>query len=340
MRKRLVAIAGAAAGAAAAGVAAERAFVKKRRRTDPEATAGFGERRGERSRQITLDDGAEIFLEEVGPKSKKGVIFIHGSALRTDVWYYQMAGLEGRRLIFYDLRGHGRSHHSGRDDFSVARLARDLETIVEECELEEVVVVGHSIGGMIALELGGLKPELLGNPVKGLTLVNTTYTVPMETIAGGAALARLERMVRRPFDFFGQQSTRIDKLRKLVRPSDVLFWSVSFIAFGPQASAKQIDYTYDMVAETRSDTIFDLFKAYRNFDMTDRLGDVTVPVLVVTGTHDRITLPAASRHLADNLPKAELKIFDGCGHMTMMESHEEFNALLTRFLDDTLGRGK
>jgi pimeloyl-ACP methyl ester carboxylesterase len=340
MRKKLVALVGAAAGAAAAGVAAERAAVKKRRRADPEATAAFGERRGERSRTITLDDGAEIFIEEVGPKSKSGVIFIHGSALRTDVWYYQMAGLDRRRLIFYDMRGHGRSEPSGRDDFSVTRLARDLEAIIEDCGLKEVVVVGHSIGGMLALELGGLRPELLGAPIKGITLVNATYTVPMETIAGGAALARLERIIRRPLDFVGRQSTRIDTLRKLVRPSDALFWSVAFIAFGPQASAKQIDYTYDMVAETRSETIFDLFKAYRDFDMTDRLGDVTVPVLVVTGTHDRITLPEASRHLADNLPKAELEVFEGCGHMTMMERHEEFNALLTRFLDDTLGRRK
>lgn len=340
MRKKLVALAGAAAGVAAAGLAAERAVVKKRRRVDPEATAGFGERRGERSRTITLDDGARIFIEEVGPKSKSGVIFIHGSALRTDVWYYQMAGLAGRRLIFYDIRGHGRSYPSGRDDYSVPRLARDLEAIIEDCGLEEVVVVGHSIGGMTALELGGLKPELLGNPIKGFTLVNVTYTVPMETIAGGAALARLERMIRRPFDFVGRQSSRIDTLRKLVRPSDALFWSVSFIAFGPHASAKQIDYTYDMVAETKSDTIFDLFKAYRDFDMTDRLGDVTVPVLIVAGTHDRITLPAASRFIADNLPKAELEIFEDCGHMAMMERHEEFNALLERFLDDTLGKKK
>lgn len=340
MRKRLVALASAAAGVAAAGVAAERAVVKRRRRSDPEATEGFGERRGERSRTLTLDDGAQIFLEEVGPKSKRGVIFIHGSALRTDVWYYQMAGLDGRRLVFYDMRGHGRSQPSGREDFSVPRLARDLEAIIEDCGLEEVVVVGHSIGGMVALELGALKPELLGGVIKGLTLVNTTYTVPMETIAGGAAVARLERMIRRPFDFIGRQSTRIDTLRKLVRPSDALFWSVSFIAFGPQASAKQIDYTYDMVAETRSDTIFDLFKAYRDFDMKDRLGDVTVPVLIVTGTNDRITLPAASGFLADSLPKAELKVFDGCGHMAMMERHEEFNDLLKGFLKDTLGKAK
>ncbi len=339
MRKRLVALAGTAAGIAAAGAAAERALVRRRRRSDPEADEGFGSRRGERARTLTMDDGAGLFVEEVGPESRSGAIFIHGSALRTDLWHYQMAGIGGRRLVFLDMRGHGRSEPKGREDFSVSRLARDLEAVIDDCGLEEAVVVGHSIGGMVALELGALRPELLGSPIKGLVLVNTTYTVPMETIAGGAAVARLERVVRRPFDFIGKQSSRIDRLRKLVRPSDALFWTVSFTAFGPRASAKQIDYTYDMLADTSSDTIFDLFKAYRDFDVRDRLAEITVPVLVVTGEHDRITLPSASRHLAENLPKAEIEIFLDCGHMTMMERHDEFNDLLEGFFSDHLGSG-
>jgi pimeloyl-ACP methyl ester carboxylesterase len=115
---------------------------------------------------------------------------------------------------------------------------------------------------------------------------------------------------------------------------------VSFAAFGPHASARQIDFTYDMLAETPTDVLFDLFKAYRDFEVTDLLPDVTVPVLVMTGTHDRITVPGASQFLAENLPKAELKVFENCGHMTMLEKHGDFNTMLTVFLDEVLaGKG-
>ncbi|MDQ3982930.1 MAG: alpha/beta hydrolase, partial [Actinomycetota bacterium] len=70
---------------------------------------------------------------------------------------------------------------------------------------------------------------------------------------------------------------------------------------------------------------------------TEILGDVTVPVLVIGGTSDRITIPAASEYLAEHLPKAELKMFDRCGHMPMLERHREFNGVVRAFLDDTLG---
>ena len=335
-RGKAITLAGAAAGLAA-GVVAERVAVRRRRARDPETDEAFGSRRGERSRKIDLADGARIFVEETGPESSSGVVFVHGSALRTDLWHYQMPGFAGRRLVFYDMRGHGLSQPKGNSEYSTQTLAADLAVVISDCGLEEVVVVGHSVGGMIALELASSRPELLGTTIKGLTLVNTTYRPPMETITGGAAVAHLERLTRRPFDLLGPYSKRLDRIRKVVRPSDALFWAVSFAAFGPRASARQIDFTYDMVAETPSDTIFGLFKVYRGFDVAERLGDVTVPVLVLAGTHDRLCLPEASEHIAAQLPKAQLEILEDCGHMSMLEQHETFNDLLENFLTDTLG---
>ena len=336
-KRRAFALAGAAVGLTA-GLVAERVAVRRRRTHDPEANEEFGSRRGERSRKIELPDGALIFIEESGPAdSKSGVVFLHGSALRTDLWHYQMKAFPGRRLIFMDMRGHGLSQPVGTEEYSMKTLARDLEKVVETCGLDEVVAVGHSVGGMVALQYAYERSDLLGDKIKGVALVNTTYRPPVETVAGGAALARFERLTRRPFDALGSQSHRVDRLRKVMKPSDALFWTVSFSAFGPGASAKQVDFTYDMVAETPSDTIFNLFKAYRGFDVTDHLGDITVPILIISGTHDRICLSEASEHMAAELPKAQLELFDDCGHMTMLEEHDRFNSVLETFLSDTLG---
>ena len=337
-RKRNFALAGAAVGLAA-GIAAERLAVRKRRATDPEKDAGFGSRRGERSKTLKLEDGARIFVEESGPaRAKRGAVFIHGSALRTDLWHYQMGGLNGHRLVFYDMRGHGMSQPKGKSPYGIKTLAEDLAKVIDSTGLEEVVLVGHSIGGMVGLELAHERPDLLDSTIKGIVLVNTTNRPPMETIAGAAAVTRVERMTRRPFDFLGTQSKRIDRLRAVVKPSDAVFWGVAFAAFGPHASAAQIDFTYDMVAETPSDIVFDLFKCYREFDATSRLHEITVPALVIGGSHDRLTMAHASERMAEELPKTELKIFENTGHMSMLERHEEFNELLTRFLDDTLGK--
>ncbi|MGH2757551.1 MAG: alpha/beta fold hydrolase, partial [Actinomycetota bacterium] len=152
-RKGLVALA-AGAVAAGAGFAAQRAALNRRRRTDPERDEDFGGRRGERSRMFQLPDGARIFVEEVGPEgATRGAIFIHGSVLRTDVWHYQMEGLGGQRLAFSDLRGHGLSQPKGEAAYSLKTLSDDLLATIDELGLQETVVVGHSIGGMIALQL-------------------------------------------------------------------------------------------------------------------------------------------------------------------------------------------
>jgi pimeloyl-ACP methyl ester carboxylesterase len=337
VRKRILALAGAAVGLGA-GLAAQRSAVNRRRRDDPEESERFGERRGIRSRTIELEDGARIFIEEAGSESKHGAVFVHGSALRTDAWHYQLPGVGDHRLVFYDLRGHGRSQPKGDNDFSVATNAEDLLKVIEDAGLDEAVIVGHSVGGMIGLELCAARPQLLGKTIKGLVLVNTTYRPPYETIAGGATVAKIERVLRHPLDMLGTQHASIERLRKIMRPSDSVFLAVSFAAFGSHASAKQIDFTYDMMSETPTDVLFDLVKCYRDFDVAHLLDAVTVPALVITGTRDRLTLAEASRHLADNLPNAELEVLEGCGHMTMLERHAEFNDVLRRFLDGVLKR--
>ncbi|MDQ3877634.1 MAG: alpha/beta hydrolase [Actinomycetota bacterium] len=320
-----------------AGLAAQRSVVKRRRRDDPEGGEKFGERRGIRQRNLDLPDGARLFIEEAGPEVRRGAVFVHGSALRSDVWHYQLPGLNGHRLVFYDLRGHGRSQPKGKSDFSIAVLADDLATVIDASELDEAVIVGHSIGAFIALQLACTRPDLLGTKVKGLVLSNATYRPAAETIAGGEAIARIERITRRPFDVLGRQHARIEQLRKMLRPSDTVFLGVSLAAFGPGASASQIDFTYDMVSETSMDVLFGLVRAYRDYDVSELLDAVTVPTLIIAGTHDRLTVASAAEYLAEHLPKAELEVLEGCGHMPMLERHERFNRLVAKFLDEVLG---
>ena len=286
---------------------------------------------------IDRPDGARLFVEEAGPESSKGAVFVHGSVLRSDVWHYQLGGIGDHRLVFMDLRGHGVSQPKGEAEYSISTMAEDLRAVIEDCGLDEVVIVGHSVGGMIALQLCHLHPDLLGSLVQGLVLTNTTHRPAYETLIGGAGVAKAERLLRHPLDMLGARHHTVERLRRIIKPSDSLFLAVAFAAFGNHASAKQIDFTYDMLSETPVDVIFDLIKAYRDYDVTDILGDITVPTLVLSGTHDRLTVSEASEFLAANLPKAELEIFEGCGHMTMLERYEDFNALLQRFLNDNLG---
>lgn len=336
MRKGLWALGGTAA-AAGAGLVAQRSLVARRRRRDPERGEIFGTRRAERSRMLDLPDGARLFVEETGPaEARRGVVFVHGSCLRTDVWHYQLPGLGDHRLVFYDLRGHGLSQPKGTSSYSIHTLADDLAAVIDDAELEEVVVVGHSVGGMTALQVCCRTPRVGRAEIKGLVLLNTTHRPAAETLLGGAAVAKLERLTRRPLDVLGMRADYVDRLRTIIKPSSNIFLLVSLAAFGAEASAKQIDFTYDMLADTKADVIFDLLKCYREFDVTDLLHDIDVPALVVAGERDRLTVAKASQHIARHLPDARLEVFDGCGHMSMLERHRELNILLENFFNETL----
>ena len=337
-KRGLAAAAGTVVGLGA-GFVAERSLLRRKRREDSEGAEPFGRRRGTRARTLELSDGARIFVEEVGPESSSGAVFVHGSALRSDVWHYQFSGIESRRLVFYDLRGHGRSQPKGDAPYSIDTLEHDLERVIDDAELREVVVVGHSVGGMIALQSAVGKSDGLHTRVKGLVLLNTTYAPAVETLTGGAAIARLERLTRRPFDIIGSHSSRIEQLWRIVKPTDAIFWTVAFAAFGPGASANQVDFVYDMLAETPADLILDLIKTCRDFDVRDLLGQIHIPVLVIGGTHDRLTVYKASEYLAAHLPNARLVALEGCGHMSMVEKHDEVNDLIDGFMAEALDRG-
>jgi pimeloyl-ACP methyl ester carboxylesterase len=331
LRRNVIALATTAVGLGF-GIAAERSILKRRRRSDPESSEEFGSRRGVRARKVILGDGAQLFVEEAGASSRQGAVFVHGAALRTDAWHYQLSGIDDHRLVFYDLRGHGLSRPKGDSDYTIETMTDDLDAVVNDCRLDDVVVVGHSVGGMVALNYA-LRPS---SKVRGLVLLNTTYGPAVETLAGGAAIARVERLTRRPIDLVGSQSQSIDRLRKVIKPSDAIFWTVAIAAFGPRASARHVDFTYDMLAETPADVIFDLIGSLRDWDVGERLTEITVPALVVGGTHDRLTVSKASRHIAANLPAARLELLEGCGHLSMLERHERVNRLIGDFLAATL----
>jgi pimeloyl-ACP methyl ester carboxylesterase len=337
LRHNAVALATTAVGVGV-GIAAEHTILKRKRRSDPESTQGFGTRRGVRSRTIARGDGAHLFIEEVGPRARSGAVFVHGSALRTDAWHYQLGGIDSHRLVFYDLRGHGLSRPKGDSPYTIETLSADLAAVVDDSDLDEVVVVGHSVGGMVALDFALRELERPDPRIRGLVLLNTTYAPAVETLAGGAAFARLERVTRRPFDLVGSQAGGIDYLRRLIKPTDAVFWTVAVAAFGPRASARQVDFAYGMLAETPADVIFDLIRSFRDFDMRDRLPEVTVPALVIGGRHDRLTVSRASEDLAERLPDARLMLLDGCGHLAMMERWEQVNRMILEFLAESLTR--
>jgi pimeloyl-ACP methyl ester carboxylesterase len=322
-----------------AGLAVERAIVgHDRKREDPEAGEPFGGLRGARA-SLTSFDGTRLHVEELG--SGPCLVFSHGFSLTQDAWHYQRRDLQHEfRCVFYDQRGHGRSGQPRRDDYSLAALARDLRAVIDWTGERHVVVVAHSMAGMAALQFCALFPEELGRRVAGLVLVDSTY---MDAVRGMTAsltsrgAAQLQRsVITAGFRFIGQDPMRAQQLRR--RGSDLGYLGTRLFGFGSSPSPSQVAFTDRLLASTDVEVWAKVFPSLINFDHSEVLECIDVPTLIVVGDKDRLTPPAQARHMASKIEGARLLVLEDAGHMAFVERHEVFDAELTAFAREVLGR--
>ncbi len=314
---RRVGIAAAAVGAVSGLVVAGERFAARRLRTT-------GDRDGddslvvefERSWRLPAHDGGEIYVVEAG--SGPPILLSHGVTLSMRVWARQLRSLaaEGFRVIAYDHRGHGDSH-LGPAGHGLDQIAADLRSIIEAMDLHDVVVVGHSMGGIATQLLCLDHPEVARERVAGIVLLSTLARSPF------AANPRLGQVATWMAD-------RLPDGAGALRARD-LGLVIARLGFGRSPAPGQVEATRQMILATDARTRREATSALAGLDVTARLGSIDRPTLVVVGTADLITPLAESRRIARRIPGARLEVLDGGGHMLMFEQAEKLDRLVADF---------
>lgn len=334
--RKFTGVTGLAAGAIAAGagavVMAEKIAVGRiRLRPDPAAGEPFGEVRGE-TMTVRADDGLPLHVEISGPDDAPvAIVFCHGYTLNADVWYYQRAGLSGAaRCVFWDQRSHGRSGRSDPDLVTIDQLGADLHEVMLAAAPGDmpVVLVGHSMGGMTVMALADQHPELFGKKIIGAVLISTAAATvdpatwlpaplrpavraAMPSMMTGASHPLMAEVVER-----GRRSA-----------SDIAFLGTRRIAFGdPRVSPTVVDFLERIIRSTPIDVIADFYVALVGHDKRHALAVLgSVPVLVLTGSRDRLVDPSLSDEIASEIRDAKLVRICGAGHVVILERPEEVN---------------
>ncbi len=270
-------------------------------------------------------------------------MFAHGFSLTQDAWHYQRRDLPERyRCVFYDQRGHGRSGRPRKQDYSLQALAGDLKAVLDWTGEERVVVVAHSMGGIASLQFAEQFPEELGGRVAGLVLVGSTY---VDTVRGmtaavsawGSAWAQ-RTLITGAFRFMGQDPVRANQLRR--RGSDLGYLGTRLFGFGSNPSPSQVAFIDQTLAGTDVEVWAKVFPSLVDFDLSESLEAVSVPALVAVGDKDRLTPPAAARHMADKIPGSRLLILEDAGHCAFLEEHEVLDAEIAAFADEVLAENQ
>jgi len=318
---RGVALGLAAAGAATAGGAAY-AAARHRRGRGPVDLSEFDLPDDLDHRTVDVDDGGRIHIVEAG--RGRPIVLLHGVTLSVLTWTYQLRDLSDRyHVIAVDQRGHGVSEH-GRGGLTIERMAADVASLVEQLDLRDAIVVGHSMGGFVAQQLALDHPEAAAR-ISGLILLSTAAAI-------GQGVPGWDLMMR----FFepGASAVRLSQWRPGGwLPAGDVGMAVTRLSFGSKPSAEHVALAHRMTGSIGGAMLAELTPGIARFDIRRRLGEIAVPTLVITGSRDLITPPRLGAAIARGIPGAEFEVVPHGGHMLMLERRDWLNARITAFAE-------
>ena len=253
---------------------------------------------------VDVDGGAIRYV--VHGEGDDPVILVHGFGGDMNAWMFNQEVLAAERAVYtIDLPGHGGSTKNVGDG-SLRRLADAVGAVMQSIEAERVHLVGHSLGGAVAMTVALDQPERVAT----LSLIAPTglgAEIDGAYITGFVAAQRRKEMKPLAERLFADPSI---VTRKLVE--DLL-------------RSKRIDGVDAALAVIAAAQ----FEGDRQkLDLASRANDLGVPVQLIWGREDRIIPCAHNAALAG----AAVHLLDGAGHMPMMEKTSEVNALLNAFM--------
>jgi pimeloyl-ACP methyl ester carboxylesterase len=265
---------------------------------------------------VTSADGVRIAVREAGPRQAPPIVLLHGWAQSSAVWAEQLASaaLADRfRLIAADLRGHGDSdvpEHGYRDSDA---WAGDVAALLAYAGAE-AVVVGWSYGGLVATDY--LRRHGT-DAVAGLVLVGAITEIGRDRPGG-----RVGPVMRAALP------AALDEDPAVAVPALLEF--TTGLAAG-QVSGELAQRLLGTALRVPPRVRAELFR--RDVTSGDVLAAVDVPTLVLHGGRDAVVDPSVAEYAAGAIPGAELRWFDGTGHLPFVERAAEFTRELAVFAE-------
>ncbi len=288
---------------------------------------------------VVADDGTRLHVEiDNVPGAPVTVVLVHGFTARLQEFALQRETLRGRaRVVLYDQRGHGRSGWGDVRHATIDQLGRDLATVLSRhTPTGQVVLLGHSMGGMTVLAYARQHPEQFGTRVRGVFLLATSAG---DLVVGGL-VGRLARVGKRlgllPLWLWWLR-VLAPLLQRLNRPGTRLGRAMirRYLFGSDDADPATVTLVQDLLEQAPLTISAAFYPTFLAHDETAALPVLrAVPVTVLVGDSDRLTPAPHSRRMAEAIgPGAELVVVPGAGHSVNITRQSIVDEALLRLID-------
>ncbi|HIE24398.1 MAG TPA: alpha/beta hydrolase [Anaerolineales bacterium] len=229
------------------------------------------------------------------------LILIHGAGGTHLHYPPELRRLNGFPVAALDLPGHGKS--IGIVKQSINDYVKIIQDFMDAINLPAAVIIGHSMGSAIALQLALNAPDR----VLGLVLL------------GSGSRLRVAPFI---LENTATEATFPLAVKSIVEAS-----------FSSETSPRLKELATQAMLATRPTVLHGDFTACNGFDIGENLGKIQKPTLILCGTDDKMTPPKYSKSLHEQIPISELELIEGAGHMVMLEKPRQVAEAVERFVE-------
>ncbi|MDS9879118.1 alpha/beta fold hydrolase [Pseudomonas protegens] len=266
-----------------------------------------------RLQKVPVQIGEETLMTyQGGPAQAPVILLLHGLSADKSIWLrFARHFNRDYRLLIPDLGGHGETAYAAHQDYRVPAQAQRLLRLLDACGIQRVQVIGNSMGGYIAAWLAAHAPQR----ISGLALFDPAGVEAPET----SDLQHLLEQGKNPF---------------LVRSRADFqhFYSLTMAAppWVPEAVLAAITERY----QARRGQLARIFAELQaSPPMEPELAKIQAPTLLLWGREDRLLHPSSAQVWAKGLPQAQVQLWEGIGHMPMVERPVRSARLYQQFLE-------
>lgn len=252
---------------------------------------------------ITREDGTQIHTIAAG--SGQTVVLAHGYGMALGEWNIIFDRLveRGFHVIAFDQRGHGKST-IGREGVGSRQMAGDYHAVLTHYDVHDAILVGHSMGGFLAIVFALSYPEVVRARLKALVL--------FASLPGNALDGSPQNRIQIPM-------IRAGLIQRIIA-SDTYGTLFGESLYGDAPSFACIQAFRQIFGAQQHQALVPIIQALAEEDYTPRLGEIDLPTVIISGTKDKTTPPLHSQKLSTGIRNARWVQVPGKGHMVNWEA--------------------